>query len=206
MNTIPGNKERRLDLTKGAANDRQASSNSEIPTAKITQTPSLQEHDRWGHPLSNKPHNTIRFLLQNIGGISIHHHGSTKLAALHEFMTENQVDIAALTECNVAWSKVDHALWPQEQTRFWWENAHWSTTHNRQDPDTAKYQPGGTSLVVVNQLAHHAQRPGDDKTGLGRWCWARLWGKYNHHLQVISAYCPCPSLRPLSTYQQQVCY
>jgi len=68
--------ERRLYLTNGAANDRQASSNSEIPMAKIMQTPSLQEHDWWGHPLSSKPHNTIRILLQNISSIGIHHHGS----------------------------------------------------------------------------------------------------------------------------------
>jgi len=128
------------------------------------------------------------------------------LAALYEFMQEAQVDIAALTECNTAWNKLDYSELPSQQTKYWWENAHWSISHNRQDPDSAPYQPGGTGIVVVNQLSHRAQRPGDDKAGLGRWCWARLRGKDNKHLRVVSVYRPCPSNGPLSTYQQQVRY
>jgi len=171
-----------------------------------TDDQSQQVTDSWGHQLSHKPANTIRILLQNIGGIDIHKHGLVKLAALHDFMVGHQVDIAAITEGNVAWSQVAQELWLPEQTRYWWENSHWSVTHNRWDPNAAKYQPGGTSLVVVNQLAHRAQRPGDDTVGLGRWCWARLRGKNNQHLRLISAYRPCPSLGPLSTYQQQARY
>ncbi len=197
--------QQRPHLCNSASKGRQAQVNTETQTANGTQIP-LLEHDRWGHHLSIKPQNTIRILIQSIGGIGTHHCRAVKLAALHELMMENQVDIVTLMKCNMVWSKVDHALWPQEQTKFWWENAHWSITHNCQDPNAAKYRPGGTSLVVVNQLAHRTQRPGDDKTGLGRWCWAHLKGKHNHHLQVILAYCPCPSLGPLSTYQQQVCH
>jgi len=164
------------------------------------------EQDLWGHHMSHKPPNTIWILLQNIGGIDTNHKGSVKLAALHEFMVEHQVNITAITESNVAWSQVEPELLPQEQMQFWWENSHWSLTYNRQDLDAAKYQPGGACLVMVNQLSHWAQRPGNDTVGLGRWCWARLRGKNNQHLQLISAYCPCPSLGPPSTYQQQVRY
>jgi len=195
-------KGRRTNANKGAL-EYTASATSILPGVEVT----LQDkQDSWGHHMCHKPPNTIRVLLQNIGGIDANHKGSVKLAALHEFMVEHQVDITAITECNVAWSQVDSELSPQEQTRFWWENAHWSVTHNRKDPDAAKYQPGGASLVVVNQLSHRAQRPGDDTVGLGRWCWARLRGKNNQHLRLISAYRPCPSLGPLSTYQQQVRY
>jgi len=99
--------------------------------------------------------------------------GSVKLAALHEFMVDHQVNITAITESNVAWCHVKPELLPQEQMQYWWENSHWSiTTHNSQDPNAAKYQPGRTSLVVVNQLSHRAQRPGNDMVGLSRWCWA----------------------------------
>jgi len=122
--------------------------------------------------MSNKPPHTIRVLLQNIGGIDVTSNGSVKLAALHNFMVDHQVDITAITECNVAWSKVTPKIAPPEQTKFWWENSHWSLTHNCRDPNAAKYQPGGTSIVIVNQLAHRTQRPGDDMVGLGRWCWA----------------------------------
>jgi len=153
-----------------------------------------------------KRSHTIRLLLQNIGGIDLHSGGSTKLAVLHTFMVESQVDLVALTECNAAWNHVPHELWPPVQTKGWWENAHWVLSHNRTDPDSAKYQPGGTGILVVNQLSHRAQRPGDDVVGLGRWCWARLRGKNNHYLRVASVYRPCPSTGPLSTYQQQVRY
>ncbi len=162
--------------------------------------------DTWGHTLGQKGAHTIRLLLQNTGGIDHKPGGSVKLAALYEFMQEAQVDIAALTECNTTWNKLDHSELPSQQTKYWWENAHWSMSHNRQDPDSAPYQPGGTGIVVVNQLSHRAQRPGDDKAGLGRWCWARLRGKNNKHLRVVSVYRPCPSNGPLSTYQQQVRY
>jgi len=123
-------------------------------TAASTPGGSGPEHDTWGHPLQPKQPNTLRILLQNIGGIDIHKQGSVKLAALQEFMEEQHVDATAITECNVAWNQVDPALWPQEQTKFWWENAHWSVTHNRVDPKVAKYQPGGTCVLVVNQLSY----------------------------------------------------
>jgi len=162
--------------------------------------------DIWGHELRHKDSNTIQILLQNTGGID-HKPGSLiKLAALYDFMQDAQVDIATLTECNTAWDKIDYSLHPTQQTKFWWENAHWSISNNRQDPDSAPYQPGGASIVAVNQVSHRAQRPGDDTAGLGRWCWARLRGKNNNFLRVVSAYRPCPSNGPLSTYQQQMRY
>jgi len=111
-----------------------------------------------------------------------------KLAALQEFMDKTEVDIAALMECNVAWDKIEPYLWPPEQTKYWWENAHWSLTHNRRDLHAAPYQPGGTGIVVVNQLSYRVQRPGDDISGLGRWCWTRLRGKHNQFLRIISLY------------------
>jgi len=100
---------------------------------------------------------TIQILLQNLGGVDLNPGGSVKLAALHEFMVEHQVDIAAIMECNAAWSTIDPDIWPQQQTHYWWENVHWSLTHNTLDPDAASYQLGGTGVLVVNQLSYHAQ-------------------------------------------------
>ncbi len=161
----------------------QLNKNKSINLQDVGQNP-LSE--AWGHPLTTKKPNTIRLLLQNTGGINLYVSGSAKLAALHKFMQEAQVDLAALTKCNVAWHKVDHSLHPSEQTKFWWENAHWSMSNNHQDPHAARYQPGGTGIVVVNQLSYQAQHPGDDVMGLGWWCWARLQGKNNTFLCVVS--------------------
>ncbi len=162
------------------------------------------EWDQWGQEMGPKNPNSIRLVLQNIGGIDVRKQGSVKLAALQEFMTDNTVDIAALTKCNVGWKQINPKLWPQEQTKFWWENSHWLLAYNRQDPDATPYQPDGVGILVVNQLLHQAQCPGNDIMGLGRWCWACLRGKQNQFLRVISAYWPCKSNGPLSTYQQQM--
>jgi len=133
----------------------------------------------WGHPLEPKETNQIRIMLQNIGGIDMTESRLIKLAALWSFLQEAQVDVCTLTKCNVAWNKVPAHLYPAKQTRYWWEASQWSLAHNIQETNEAAYQPGRTGLLITNQLTHQAQRPGDDKIGLGRWCWARLRGKHN---------------------------
>jgi len=138
------------------------------------------------------------------GGIGIKPEGSVKLVALHSFMQEVQVDITALTECNVAWSQVDWEQYSLEQTKFWWENSHWLMTHNQQETHALQHQWGGMGIVVMNQLSYWAPWPGDNKMGLGRWCWARLHGKHDQYLRIVSVYQPCSANGPLSTYQQQV--
>jgi len=78
------------------------------------------------------------------------------------------------------WSQTDLHLHPPKQTQFWWENAHWIISHNRQDAHAAVYQPGGKGLVTANQLFYQAQCPGVNTTGLGNWCsWAHLHSKHN---------------------------
>jgi len=117
-----------------------------------------------------------------MGGIDQKPIGLVKLAVLHEFMEEAQVDIAALTECNTVWDKIDYSLHPTQQTKYWWENAHWSISNNWQDPDSTPYQLGGASIMAINQLSHWAQQLGDNTVGLVQWCWARLRGKNNQYL------------------------
>jgi len=88
--------------------------------------------------------------------------------------------------------------------RYWWENSHWGITNNMQETNKVDYQPGGAALVFMNWLLHQAQRPCDDKVGLGWWCWAWLRGKTNKIIQIVSAYRPCKLDVVLTTYQQQV--
>jgi len=112
-----------------------------------------------------------------------------------------------ITEYNAGWNKAPAHLYPSEQIRYWLEKSHWEVSHNStQETNDAPYQPGGTGLVILNQLAHCAQKPGDDKAGLGCWCWARFQGKNNKVLRIVSVYRPCKSKGPLTTYQQQLQY
>jgi len=63
-------------------------------------------------------------------------------------------------------------------------------------------QLGGTGVAVFNWLAHHAQKAGDNPSGLGHWSWIQLKGKGAQITWAIVVYCPCFSDGPLSTYQQ----
>jgi len=55
----------------------------------------------WGHMIQPKAPNTIQLLLQNIRGIDVTSTGSIKLVAMQSFTQAAQIDICALTECNV---------------------------------------------------------------------------------------------------------
>jgi len=121
-----------------------------IPTLNATQSQATSLHNSntlqsdaiWGHILNPKEPNTIRIILQNMQGIDHKSGVSTKLSALHSFMQEMQVAIAALTECNAAWLEIDHSLYPTKQTKLWWENAHF-VPHSQLTRSAHPYQPGG---------------------------------------------------------------
>jgi len=71
------------------------------------------------------------------------------------------------------------------------------------DHHSGAVQPGGTGLAAIHWLAHHAQWPRDDPTGLGHWSWIKLKGKGAQIMRIISLYWLCFSDGPLSMYQQQ---
>jgi len=125
--------------------------------ARTPQTERQKVNDSWGHQLNPKQPATIQIILQNIGGIDMTDSGSVKLAALWDFTKEAQEDICAIRECNVDWRHALAHLYPKEQTRYWWESSHWSISNNLQETNDAAYQPGGTALVIMNQLSHRAQ-------------------------------------------------
>jgi len=85
-------------------------------------------------------------------------------------------------------------------------NAPWSVGYNKWETKPSEHLPGGTGILVVNEFSHQALCPGNDKLGMGHWSWIRLRGKAGHVLQIIVAYQPCVSSRPMSTHQQQVQY
>jgi len=62
-----------------------------------------------------------------------------------------------LMECNINWNEAPQHLYPMEQTRYWWESSQWKVSHNTTETNDALYQPGGTGIVTVNQLAHQVQ-------------------------------------------------
>jgi len=103
-----------------------------------------------------KSPNTIRLLLQNVGGIDLKPEGSIKLASLHSFMQEAQVDVAALTECNVAWNLVEHDLYPPNKQNFG------GKMRTGQSRTTGKRN----TLPPICEAAHALLSPTNCRTGL----------------------------------------
>jgi len=111
------------------------------------------------------------------------------------------VDIFGGVEFGTCWDLVDYQRRVPQLTRGWWEAVQWCF-YNQLEKHPTIVQPGGTGIAVFNRLAHHAQKAGDDPTGLGRWSWIRLTGKGHQTTQFVALYCTCYSDGPLSTYQQ----
>jgi len=93
-----------------------------------------------------------------------------KLEAMHRMLMDQDIDIFGFTESNTSWDLLPEANRPAKQTRGWWETSHWSLTHNRTETNrkqnnTKAYQPGGASILCINQIAHCTQPPGDDTSG-----------------------------------------
>jgi len=127
----------------------------------------------WGDKFQKKKPNTVRVFLQNNGGLPVVD-GKAKYMHLQHFIIQNNIDILALPECSVNWGKMEHAHRLPECTKGWWESVQWATAYHKLEEHPSKHQPGGTALAFINEMMHRAQWPGDNKVGLGRWCWGRL--------------------------------
>jgi len=125
-----------------------------------------------------------------------------KLNLLQCWITTNNVDIFGGVKLGTCWDLVDYQRRLPQLTRGWWEAVQWSLSYNRLEKHSTIVQPGGTGITVFNQLAHHAQKAGDNPTGLGHWSWIRLKGKGHRITRIVALYRPCHSDGPLSTYQQ----
>jgi len=160
--------------------------------------------EAWGNLMGKKQDFSLRIVFQNVGGFSQEEEMALKLAAIHRFTVEHEVDVFGFTEANTCWDILPSSHRLARRTRGWWENSQWIVSHNRNEHQDADYQPGGTGILCVNQVAHHTLKPGDDPLGLGRWCWVRIRGPQGFFLRVVTMYRPCKSNGPLTVYQQHI--
>ena len=81
-------------------------------------------------------------------------------------------------------------------------------SHNtHRNLDTPWRYPGGTALTMNATAKAHMTSTGNDSTGLGRWTWTHLEGRYKTFSTCISAYRPCTNKEGLSTtWNQHVRY
>jgi hypothetical protein len=73
---------------------------------------------------------------------------------------------------------------------------------------TGRIQEGGTGMICFSDLVGYIKKTGQDKDGLGRWCWILLGGNNRHQTIIVTAYNPCKNkiVNSGTTYQQQQRY
>jgi len=130
-----------------------------------------------GTHFGEKLENVVCIVLQNMDGIPTLTNGDVKLDCICHFIDDQQSDILATTELKMAWDLLPYTNRLQAKTKGWWETVHWSVAHNKCNKFGDGFQPGGTAILVLNQLAHRAMKPGNDPLGLEHWSWVHLWGK-----------------------------
>jgi len=145
---------------------------------------------------------TLRLAFQNVGGFLQDKEMAVKMEIVWWTVMDREIDILGFTESNTCWDLLPDNLRLATHMRGWWETSQWSLTNNRTKKESI-HQPRGTSILYVNQVAHHTLQLGDDPLGLGCWCWTKLWGPNEFYLWIITMYQLCFSNRPLTTYQQQ---
>ena len=145
----------------------------------------------WGDKISNnKNNNIIRIIFQNINGFG-YARDSLKPRMIKAFITETEADVYAMAEMNVNWRLVAKQQHITDITRGgWFENQQVIAGYNQRDRTCSKWQPGGTGIISVGEMALRSIRQEHDPRKIGRWVSTTYRGKDNIRLRMISVYFP----------------
>ena len=90
---------------------------------------------------------------QNINGIG-QDMNRIKEQGVKSFIKDNKVDIMALQQLNVCWSKVSNANKIWERFRRWEKSHNISVAYDIVDKNMKPHQAGGTALVSTGKISH----------------------------------------------------
>ena len=176
--------------------------NYKASTPRACYTP---DDECWGHTMGNKDDDTIRIIMENINNIPSHKDHNLKLDNGKKWLIENDVDVACWIETGVPWhQRHRQERLPELMREDSWDNQITITSNNIHDT-CGKRQFGGTATLLFNHVASTMNGSGSDISGLGRWSWTQLQGKYGIATTIITAYCPCKGnlSSPETVYNQQ---
>jgi len=180
--------------------------NMDIPVSTSDEGASSHgSQDHWGYTLETKREKTVHIVFQNIAGLPKDPEASDmKLDLTRWWITQNKIDIFGCIELGKCWDLIEYSQCTTKNPRM----VGGSPMKSRLQLIRATPWGGSTGgdwHSSFNQLAHHAQKAGDDPSGLGWWSWIRLKGKGTQITRIIAVYHPCSLDGPLSTYQQHCC-
>ena len=176
------------------------SSRPDLAQHLTTSTHKITGDQGWGDDPKHKTPRTLRvgFLNINTFPTSPFHPKNT---LLRTHLTDHEIDISCLAELNTQWSLIHPDERLKERVRPWWAQSATNVSYNSINTRSS-FQPGGSAIICVDKAAARLFSRGEDQSKLGRWCWVRLRGRGGVFLRVISAYHPCQSTGPHSTYMR----
>jgi len=131
---------------------------------------------------------------------------SAKEAELFEAIKKYNTSIILLQEIGLNWSRIPQSKqwWKRVETHIDKNQVKTRMAHNTNDYSTQQFQWGGTGILSYGKISHYSMGSGVDKSGLGRWTWARYRGRGGVVLRCVSVYMPCENKTgQLSVYAQQ---
>jgi hypothetical protein len=149
----------------------------------------------FGHPIEYNPQYEC-FLFHNINGIKDKHNW----AQINLTMLDLDVTCFGFAEINTTARGIHYKQWTDISRKTF--------THSRMvfsESDIkmeSNYKPGGTTTAIVGKWQARITEKGADASGMGRWTYFVISSNKNK-LVVITAYKPCKTTGPNTTWTQQ---
>jgi hypothetical protein len=136
------------------------------------------------------------FLFHNINGIK----DESNWTQINLTMLELNISCFGFVEINTTLRGISFSKW-NEITR---KTFKYSRTSSSESDINFKnqYKPGGTLTTVVGNWQSRVTEKGQDPSGLGRWSYVKL-SSNKQNLMVVTAYRPCKTMGPTTTWTQQ---
>ena len=113
----------------------------------------------FGDVCEPKQKGIIRFMFQNVNGLG-YSHQSVKTVGVRNTMYNNEVDVMAMAETNINWSKIKKTQTLQQLGRRWYQTSKVVVAYNQhQKKSKSRHQPGGTAVMSKGEMALRAVSP-----------------------------------------------
>jgi hypothetical protein len=167
----------------------------------LTDLQDTTAHLPFGDLMTKKTQGNIRLYLQNINGAKLVQQQEAWEYAINYIKT-NEIDDIGLVETRIDWNlKNQNIVKNQLNKKF--SHRFLATSMCTPNP-LNEGTPGGTAIILVNQLVNRKTNIIIDQTGLGRWSGA-TFALPSYNLHVITCYRPNidNKINSNTTYQQQ---
>lgn len=146
--------------------------------------------------------NQIRWFYLNINSLNIGH-GYHSLLQLYQTIQEKGVDIVCITETNVYWERchIYHQL-KKRSTMCGPKNRISFCTSEFNIKWNSNYKPGGAVTFILNNVSSAILRKEQESSGIGRWTYLTILGKYNRRTTIFTMYRQCKKASDLLKIQQ----